>query len=487
MSTRGVSQPFKLASAAAALATALTGCSSMAPTYLRPAAPVPATFPEGVVDPASTTPSGAAAVDIDWRRFFADPKLRGLIELALANSRDLRVAILDIEQARASYRVQKAQSVPTLNASGTDTATRTAASLSGTGEASTSHEYTASVGVSAFELDLFGRVRSLNGQALETYLATAEARRATQITLVADVASDYLTWGADIDRLALARQTLQSQSESYRLTTRQVELGTATMLTLRQLQSSLETARVDVATYTGQVALDRNALALLVGAPLPDELAPTALDDRVNLLPALPAGLPSDLLQRRPDILESEHTLKSANFYIGSMRAAFYPKISLTASTGAASAGLSSLFKAGAGVWSFVPEISLPLFDGGTARANLDYANVTRDIDVANYEKVVQTAFREVADALSQRESLSGQLTAQQAEVEATSEAYKLSQALFQHGVDSYLDVLVNQRSSYTAQQTLITTRLTRVTNTVTLYKVLGGGWSDESAVSSAK
>jgi outer membrane protein, multidrug efflux system len=448
----------------------LAGCVNLAPNYERPAAPVPDSYPETKAD-------GAASADIAWQDFFADAKLRSLIELALANNRDLRVAVLNIEQSRAQYRIQDASTLPGVNASGSGTAARTPASLSGTGAAVTSHEYSATLGVSAYELDLFGRVRNLSTQALEQYLATEQARRSTQISLVAEVASAYLTWAADLERLALARNTLLSQSESYALTKRSFELGNASALTLRQMQTSVDSARVDVASYTGQVAKDRNALALLLGAPVPDALAPQALGDQLNALPELPAGLPSDLLLRRPDLLESEHELKAATANIGAARAAFYPSISLTASAGSSSAELSKLFKSGSKSWSFVPQINLPIFDAGSNRANLDSAIAARDIAVAQYEKAIQTAFREVADALTQRSALRDQLEAQNSLVEASGEAFKLSDARFSRGVDSYLTVLDAQRSWYSAQQTLISTRLSRLSNDITLYKVLGGGW----------
>lgn len=452
-------------------ALVLTGCANLAPTYERPTAPVPAAYPDAAE-------SGAAA-DIEWRTFFADAKLRGLIELALTNNRDLRVAVLNIEQARAQYRVQDAQTLPTVNAAGSGTAARTPAGLSGTGSAVTSHQYSANLGISAYELDLFGRVRNLSNQALEKYLATEQARRTTQISLVAEVTTAYLNWAADLERLALARETLRSQSESYQLTQTRVALGAASALTLRQLQTSVESARVDVARYTGQVAQDRNALALLLGAPVPEALAPSALADSLNALPELPAGVPSDLLLRRPDLLQSEHQLKAATANIGVARAAFYPRISLTATAGSSSTDLSGLFKAGSGSWSFIPQISLPIFDGGANQANLDSAKAAQGIALAQYEKAIQTAFREVADALAQRSAVGDQVQAQTDLVEASGDVLQMSQARFDRGVDSYLDVLDAQRSWYSARQTLIGTRLARVTNGVTLYKALGGGWSD--------
>ena len=468
--------PALLALSAALL---LGGCVNLAPGYERPAAPVPGRYPEPLAKGAEdTSAEGAAASDVGWRSFFADARLRGLIELALDHNRDLRVAVLNITQARAQYRIQDAATLPTLSAAGSSTATRTPAGLSGTGEAVTSHQYSATLGVSAYELDLFGRVRNLSAQALEQYLSTEEARRSTQISLVAEVATAYLTWAADLERLALARETLRSQSDTYALTKRRFDLGSASALTLRQVQTSVDSARVDVARYIGQVAQDRNALALLLGAAVPEELTPRALGDSLNALPELPAGLPSALMLRRPDLLQSEHQLKAATANIGAARAAFYPRISLTASAGSGSGELSGLFKGGSGSWTFLPQISLPIFDGGANRAGLDNAVAGRDIALAQYEKAIQSAFREVADALAQREALSGQLEAQQSLVEASGEALRLSDARFARGVDSYLDVLDAQRTWYGAQQTLIGTRLSRLTNGVTLYKALGGGWN---------
>lgn len=449
----------------------LTGCANLAPQYERPAGAVPAAYPGATAD-------GTAHASPAWGEFFADARLRSLIGLALANNRDLRVAILNIEQARAQYRVQDAQTLPAINAAGTGNAARTPVSTSPTGAPVTSHQYTANLAVSAYELDLFGRVRSLSNQALEQFLATEQARRATQISLVAEVTAAYLTWAADLERLALASETLRSQSESYQLTNKRFELGAASALVLRQLQTSVESARVDVARYTGQVAQDRNAMALLLGAQVPEALVPDALGDSLNALPELPAGVPSDLLLRRPDLLQSEHQLKAATANIGAARAAFYPRISLTATAGSSSADLSGLFKAGSGSWSFIPQISLPIFDGGANQANLDSAVAARDIAVAQYEKAIQTAFREVADALAQRSAVGDQLQAQGALVQASGEVLQMSQARFDRGVDSYLDVLDAQRTWYSARQTLIATRLARLNNGVTLYKALGGGWS---------
>jgi multidrug efflux system outer membrane protein len=400
------------------------------------------------------------------------------------------VAALNIEKARAQYRVQDAALFPTINASAGGNGSRTPADLSPSGTAQVSHSYSASLGFSAYELDLFGRVRSLDAQALEQFFSTTEARRSTQISLVAEVATAYLTMAADQARLRLAQDTLASQGRTYQLNQRSFELGAASALTLRQAQTSVDTARVDVERYTAQVAQDRNALVLLAGADLPAELLPQALPAgeaaAASPLASIPPGLPSDLLQRRPDILQAERDLKAANANIGAARAAFYPRISLTASAGSSSASLSNMFMGGSRTWSFAPQISLPIFDGGANRANLDIARTDRDINVAKYEKAIQTAFREVSDALAQRSTLGRQLEAQQSLVDATAESYRLSDARFKRGVDSYLSVLDAQRSLYTAQQNLIGTRLSRFTNLVTFYKTLGGGWNETTTSASA-
>ncbi|MCC4596669.1 AdeC/AdeK/OprM family multidrug efflux complex outer membrane factor [Xanthomonas campestris pv. phormiicola] len=476
--SRSILTPLALALALAlAVSVSLAGCSLM-PAYERPAAPVPAQF-DGAGAPADA--QSVPVADIGWRAVFTDPRLQQVIELALDNNRDLRVAALNIDQAWAQYRVQRADLAPGVDLGGSGSGSRTPGDLSGTGQPLVAHSYSATLGISAYELDLFGRVRSLKEQALQQFLSTTEAQRGTHISLVAQVATAYLTLAADQDLLRLAQDTLTSQSESYRLQQRSFELGAASALTLRQAQTTVESARVDVERYTAQVAQDRNALRLLAGTEVPAELLPTALPDSAsadaNILASIPAGLPSELLQRRPDILEAERTLQAANANIGAARAAFYPSISLTASAGSASAGLSGLFKSGSGSWSFAPSISLPIFDGGRNRANLDVAKVQRDIDVANYEKAIQTAFREVSDALAERSTLGRQLQAQQALVDASADSYRLSQARFERGVDSYLGALDAQRTLYGAEQTLINTRLSRFTNLVTFYKALGGGW----------
>jgi len=475
---------------AATLLGVLSGCT-LIPNYERPALPVPASYPAvGKPDlpAAATAPAvepAAMAADIGWREFFVDDRLRALIALALENNRDLRVAVLDIEQSRAQYRVQRAALVPEIDAGLSSDNNRYPQSTSPTGYAGVIRDDGVSVGLSSYEIDLFGRLRSLTAQARETLLATEEARRNVQISLVAEVAADYLTLAADRERLALAGATLRSQSESYELTRREAEIGSASDLALREAQTTVESARVDVARYTGQIAEDIDALNLVVGTSVPPELLPRGLDDALNALSPeieLPAGLPSDLLTRRPDVLEAERTLRAANANIGASRAAFFPQITLTASEGTSSSALSGLFAAGSRAWTFSPQVTLPIFAGGRNRANLMSARVARDIDIAKYEHAIQAAFRDVADGLALRASLGRQLAAQQALVTASSEAYRLSDARFRQGVDSYLNALDSQRTLYAAQQTLIGTQLSRMSNLVTLYQALGGGWLEHDA-----
>lgn len=467
-------------------AAALAGCMNLAPTYERPAAPVAAGWPQGEAYGEPAAAGGVAASELAWREVFVDAPLQRTIELALSNNRNLRVAALNIEQARAQYQIQRADLFPTVAASGEAVHQRTPADLSQAGRAVTSHTYSAGIGFSTYELDLFGRVRNLNEQALQQFFATEEARRSTQISLVAEVANVYLTATADGELLRLARDTLASQEASYKLAQRSHELGVASALDLRQAQTSVEVARADVARYTRALAQDLNALALLVGAPLPADVRPGGVQPEdlqwIDRLAELPAGLPSEVLQRRPDVLQAERQLQAANATIGAARAAFFPRISLTASAGVASSSLSDLFQGSARTWSFVPQVSLPIFDAGRNRANLEVSKTQRDIALAQYELAIQSAFREVADALAARGTFDEQLAAQQALVDATGETYRLSQARYRSGVDSYLAVLDAQRSLYAAQQSLITLRLSRSANLVTLYKVLGGGWQRTDA-----
>jgi multidrug efflux system outer membrane protein len=453
----------------------LSGCA-LEPAYNRPAPPVPAQWPNG---PAYGAPTQVAVAD--WREVFLDPKLQAVIDQALANSRDLRVAIAQIQASRAQYHVQRADLFPTINAqagvvTGRDY-TGLPPILGGAYQNETS--YSTSVGTTAYELDLFGRVRSLTKAARETYLATEEARRSTQISLVAEVASDYLTYAADASSLQVSKATVASAQANFDLAKRRLGGGIASQLDVSSAEAILDQAQDDVARYTTQVAQDWNALDLAVGTPVSPENLPTGVDDPATRLGVAPDALDSSVLLWRPDVVEAEHTLRGANADIGAARAAFFPSISLTASGGTESASLSNLFSRGAGVWSFAPTITLPIFAGGANRANLDYAKAEDRIDVAQYEKAIQSAFREVSDALAQRGTIAERLRAQRAQVAAATQSLRLAEALYARGSDSYLDVLTAQRTLYSAQQSLISIQLIEQANTVTLYKVLGGALSD--------
>lgn len=457
----------------------LSGCS-LIPDYQQPPAPIASQWPQGQAY-APAEAADIAAAEQGWRQFFRDPALQQLIETALLNNRDLRVAALNIEAYRAQYRIQRADLLPAVSADGSGSRQRLPADVAPTGRAGISSQYSATLGVSAYELDLFGRVRSLSQQALETYLSSEEARRSTQISLVASVANAYLTWQADQALLQLTEDTLGTFEESYRLTRRSSEIGVASALDLSQSRTSVEAARVKLAQYQRLVAQDRNGLTLLLGSGLPADLpASQALD--AELLSQVPAGLPSDLLQRRPDILEAEHLLKAANANIGAARAAFFPSISLTANAGSLSPDLSGLFGGGSGTWLFQPQISLPIFNAGSLRASLDYSKIQKDIGVARYEKSIQTAFQEVADGLAARQTYQRQLQAQRDLVEANQDYYRLAERRYRIGIDSNLTFLDAQRSLFSAQQALITDRLAQLTSEVNLYKALGGGWRERSA-----
>ncbi len=455
----------------------LAGCASMAPQYSQPASPVPADWPSGpAYKAADGKPVAKAIADLPWQDFYVDSQLRKVIALALENNRDLRVAALNIERSRAQYQIQRADLLPKVDAAGGAAFQRVPETLSGTGRSMTTEQYNLGLGVSSYEVDLFGRVRSLKDQALEQYLATEQAQRSVQISLVSQVAASYLTLAADRERLQLAKETLANQVESYQLTKSRFEAGVSSALVLNQAQTTVDTARVDIARYTALVAQDENALALVVGSAVPAELHPADLSGALGALKGLTPGLPSDVLLNRPDILQAEGLLKGANANIGAARAAFFPRITLVSNIGFGSDDLVGLFKPGSFAWKFAPQITLPIFDGGSNRAKLTVAEVDRSIALAQYEKAIQSAFREVADSLAQRGTIDEQLAAQQSLADATAQSYRLSQARYERGVDSYLAVLDSQRSLYGAQQNLISTRLVRLINLVTLYKVFGGG-----------
>lgn len=473
--------------ATAMLGTALLSACSMAPTYQRPEAPVAAAFPADSAGGAARTgaaPSAAAArrdaVDTGWRDYFNDPRLQQLIAAALDHNRDLRTAALRIEEARALYNVQSADRLPNLNASVGATKAKTPATLSGTGESVIGKRYDAGLAISSFELDFFGRVKSLNDAALAAYLATDEARQAAQISLVAQVAQAYFTERAYAEQYALAQQSYEARARTYRLTQQRAEVGASSRLDLRSNETLMETARAAALTLARQRAQAENALTLLVGQPSATGAAGSAgampTDAQIDALSAVPAGLPSDLLARRPDIRAAEQRLKGANANIGAARAAFFPRISLTAAIGSTSPTLGGLFDSGTGSWSFAPQLVLPIFDAGRNRANLTLSEVRKNIAVADYEKTIQTAFREVADALAARDYLGEQVAAQRAVQDAQADRLKLSQLRFENGVASSLDVLDAQRELFSAQQSLVQARLLRTTSAIDLYRALGGG-----------
>ena len=463
-----------------AIAAFVLGGCSLIPEYQQPETPVAGQYPQG---PAYTPAEAAsqAAAEQGWKQFFHDPALQQLIQVALENNRDLRVAALNIDAYAAQYRISRADLFPAVSANGSGSRQRLPADASQTGESSISSSYSATLGVSAYELDLFGRVRSLNEQALQTYFASEEARRSTQISLVANVANAYLTWQADKELLKVTQDTLATFEESYRLTARSNEVGVASALDLSQSRTSVENAKVQLAKYTRQVAQDENGLTLLLGTGVPSNLtAARPLAD--DLLSEVPAGLPSDLLQRRPDILAAEHNLKAANANIGAARAAFFPSISLTANAGTLSPDLSGLFKGGSGTWLFQPQINLPIFNAGALSASLDYSKIQKDITVAQYEKSIQTAFQEVSDGLAARQTFNQQLQAQRDLVDTNQTYYRLAERRYRIGVDSNLTFLDAQRQLFSSQQSLITDRLSQLVSEVNLYKALGGGWNAQTA-----
>jgi len=456
------------------LSLLLQACS-LAPKYERPALPAEAVaWPQGEAY-GEAPRQGLAAADTGWQAFFHDPALRQLISLALENNRELRVAALNVDAYRAQYRIQRSELFPGLEAAGSGSRQRQPADLSPSGVEGISSQYEVG-GALAFELDFFGRVRNLSRQALEEYLATEQGRRNVHISLVADTAQAYLAWQADQALLEVAQRTLQSNEHSLSLVQNSYDVGVASALDLRQARTTVDDARVYVQRYTRQVAVDLNALRLLVGGPLPAEL-PKGLQLDSQMFAQVPAGLSSDLLQRRPDILAAEHRLIGANANIGAARAAFFPRISLTASAGTASAAMSGLFEAGSGAWAFAPSITVPLFSAGRLSANLDYAEIQRDIRVAQYEQSIQNAFREVSDSLAARGTYGKQLQAQREQVENTTEYVELAQQRYDEGVDSYLNVLDAQRLLFTSQQQYIQDRLAQLNSEIDLYKALGGGW----------
>nr|WP_279653661.1 efflux transporter outer membrane subunit [Pseudomonas morbosilactucae] len=462
----------------AILAWTLGGCT-LIPDYQQPESPAPAHYPQGpgYQDTTQATPVATT----DWQQLFRDPTLQQLIHNALANNRDLRVAALNVEAFQAQYRIQRADLFPAVSANASGSRQRMPPSVTGTGERVIQSTYSATLGISAYELDFFGRVRSLGEQAKFAYLATEEARRSAQLSLVANVANAYLTWRADQELLVLSRKTLDANLESLRLTTRGSGAGKLSNLDVLQARTSVESARASLARYQRQVAQDLNSLSLLVGADVSPTLPGQPLAS--ELIVALPAGLPSDLLQRRPDIQQAEYKLMAANANIGAARAAFFPSVSLTANAGSSSLELSGLFRGGSGGWTFQPQINLPIFNAGSLRASLDYSRLQKDILVAQYEKSIQSAFQEVANGLAARQTYQQQLNAQRNLVDASQDYYNMAEHRYRMGLDSNLVFLDAQRSLFSAQQDLINDRLAQLIAEVNLYTALGGGWQAETGL----
>jgi multidrug efflux system outer membrane protein len=462
---------------ALALAALLSGCS-LTPDYQRPAAPVPVQFPAD----AEGAPGTVALADIGWREFFPDERLQALIETALENNRNLRRAVLDIEQARALYDIRVSERLPEVGAASSAARTRTPGGLSPTGSPAVRTQYEVGVVVSAWELDFFGRLQSLSEAALAEFLATEEARRATQISLVAEVARSYLTERALAEQLALARQTLASRRESYQLVQQRYQAGAASRLELRQADVLVQTARVAVAALVRQHAQAVNALSLLVGKAVEELPAPQSLAQQ-NIITELPENLGSEVLLQRPDVLAAEQRLLAANANIGAARAAFFPRVSLTAGLGRASSDLSDLFTFGGGTtWSFIPQITLPIFDAGRVRRNLDLAEVRENLAVVEYEETIQEAFLDVANALVARDALEEQLSAQRLLLEAQAERLQLAEQRYEAGIASFLEVLDARRDLFDAEQTLVQTRQLRLSNSIDLYRALGGGLQAQTA-----
>jgi multidrug efflux system outer membrane protein len=472
----------RLAGTLIVAAELVSGCS-LEPVYKQPAAPVAATFPSGdAYKPPSAPPAKTStpAADIGWRDVLTDPRLQRLVEIGLANNRDLRVAALNVAQVQAQYRIQRAALFPQIDAAAGLSGSRTPASVSPIGRALVQRTYSADLSAS-WEIDFFGRLRSLSEEALQQYFASAQARKAAEILLVSQIADQYLTLLSYDELVAVTERTLESAQASYRLTLLQFNTGTGTELSLREAQTVVEQAK---ANYSAQIrgrAQAENALVLLLGQPIPGTLPPPVPLSAQTILADIPAGLPSDLLARRPDVMQAEATLRSANASIGAARAAFFPTITLTGDFGTASSALDKLFKARSKEWSFAPSVAVPIFNAGSLQASLDVAKLQKDISIGQYEKAIQTAFREVADGLAARGTYDDQVASQERFTEAQQRRLDLSNMRFRSGVDPYLTVLTAQTDLYNAEQTLVSVRLGRLTNLVDLYRYLGGGWIERT------
>ncbi len=460
-------------------ALSLSGCAALQPSLPQPNAQIGEQWQsDGTQSPPVDNDldifGASNTSDVGWRNFFTDPKLEHLIELSLENNRDLRVAALNVQRARAQYRIQRSDRLPSVN--GSAAMTRTGGDASANVE-----QYEAKLGIASYEIDLFGRVKSLSDAALQNYFATEEAQRSVQLSLVAEVANAYLTLSSDLELQRIAQATLETYQEQFDISSRGYELGSVSSLELSQVKTLLASAQADLALYAGQIAQDTSALSLLVGTQVRNDLLPDRFDLQVSGLAPLPAGVPSETLFRRPDLQSMEHQLRAANANLAAARAAFFPSITLTGSVGSLSGELSDLFGDNTGTWSFIPQIRVPIFQAGKLRANRDVAKIDRDITLATYEKTIQTGFKEVSDALTFSSTLAQRRQAIEALVEAANETQSLSEKRYQAGRDSYLTLLDSQRTLYSARQALVQSLLREQSNRIELYKALGGGWNEES------
>ncbi len=463
----------------------LVGCT-MTPRYERPQSTVADSWPQPGLATGSSS-NELVTADIGWRDFFRDAQLQRLLEVALTNNSNLRLAMLNVAAYQARYRIQRNELIPVVNLNAGGSRQRVVNGLAGTTGPVTYSQYYANLGMASYEVDLFGRVRSLKGEALERYFAAEETQRSAQIALIAEVSGAYLTRRELMEQLAVAQQTLAAVQRAYDLTKASYDVGTVSELDFRMAEAQVETARANVAGFEQQLAQQENYLVFLLSQPLPADLPPAAPFEEQLGFPNVPAGLPSDLLQRRPDILAAEHELKAANAVIGAARAAFFPTITLTGSAGFSSTDLENLFVPGSRVWSFAPQLQWPIFAIGTMRAGLDATKVGKLIEVQNYQQAIQTAFREVADALAAQKTIQTQLAANQALVQAEQRRFELADACFRHGVDSYLNVLTAQQALYSAQQNLIRARYAHWFNLINLYQALGGGWQEYTHTAAAE
>lgn len=464
-------QKFSLATMPALLVLCLSGCN-LKPEYQRPAMPVSDQWNAKLA-------AGLEASETKWADFFNDPILRQLITRALENNRDLRIAALNVEKARAQYGISRADLFPSLDASADKTAQHLPGGLYQTQQtgAVTYQQYEANLGVSAWEMDFFGRLRNLKDEALENYLSYEATSKATQLSLVAEVSQAYITLCTDRDLLRIAQSTSESQRESLRITEAKLRAGTVTEQDVLQARTSVKSAEADVAKYDRQSRQAMNELQLLAGGALSAEINREATLEKRWVFPDLNTGLPSDVLTRRPDIISAEHTLKAANADIGAARAAFFPSITLTATGGTTSSSLGHLFEGGTASWNFTPSLNLPIFDGGKNNARLDEAKISKRIEIADYEKAIQQAFREVSDALAGVETYKSEVGSRRDDMENSNKYLQLASLRYERGVDDYTNVLTAQRTFYASQQEYINVFAASLNQKVTLYKVLGGGW----------